>query len=227
MENSYATIGEEFVQLLHVRELESYGTAFVEFSQKVIEFIHKPFRWTEKHSCLVRLKAALHNIKIKSETCIDTQTYAELGLSLIATMKGLLLKAQGANPDSLTSEESPFICRNGEPLTWTDGDSGLYEIINVLLAKKAFNNGNATMEDLTEAFGHMCNRNLTAESGYETGRCMRQRKGKVDNPKYSEKNNIPIRDYYLWEAHKCINDKLIKQDAMGDARKNKKKGEKE
>lgn len=223
MENNYATIGEEFVRLLHVRELDSYGTAFIEFSQKVIEFIHKPFRWTEKHSCLVRLKAALHNIKIKSESCIDTTTYADLGLSLISTMKGLLLTAQGSNPDSLTSEESPYICRNGEPLTWTDGDSALYEVINVLLAKKAFNNGNATMEDLTGAFGHMCNRNLTAEGGYETGRCMRQRKGKADNPQYKAGNNIPIRDYYLWEAHKCINDKFIEQDRIGDARKNKKK----
>ena len=223
MKNEYATIGEEFVRLLKIRDLEAYGEAFVDFSKKVIDFIHKPTRWAEKHLCLVRLKAALHTIKMKSESCIDTTAYAELGLSLIATMKGLLLTAQGSKPDSLTSEESPYICRNGEPLTWTDGDSGLYEIINVLLAKKAFNNGNATMEDLTEAFGHMCNRDLTAEAGYETGRSMRQRKGKADNPQYKASNNIPIRDYYLWEAHKCINDKFIEQDRVGDARKSKKK----
>lgn len=211
-------VGAEFVRLLSKGELDAISRAFDSFSHKVIDFIHKPFNWAEKHICLVRLNAIFKVIKANGTECTETLTYLELAISLVTSMKALLLQAQGLNPDSLTSTPNPCICANGQPLAWTDGENGLYELINCLHAKGAFNNGEANIADITLAFSAMLNMNINAESCYENGRRMRMRKGKSDAPLFDLKKRIPGRDYYIWELHACINNKLIQQDNAGDGR---------
>ena len=211
-------VGAEFVQLLVKGKLDTISRAFDHFSTKVINFIHKPIHWAEKHSCLARLNAIFKSIEAKKTECIDTITYTTLAISLVATMKALLLNAQGLNPDSLVSLTNPFLCSNGQPLTWTDGENGLYELINGLHAKGAFNKGEANITDITTAFAAMFNINLSADGSYENGRRMRMRKGKSDVPLFDTKHRIPCRDYYIVELHACINNKLIQQDNAGDGR---------
>ena len=171
-------VGAEFVQLLTSGKLDAICTAFDHFTDKVISFIHKPIHWAEKHICLARLNAIFKNIEAKKSECIEMITYTTLAISLVATMKALLLQAQGLNPESLVSFTSQLLCTNGQPLTWTDGENGLYELINCLHSKGAFNKGEATIADITMVFATMLNINLTAEGSYETGRRMRARKGK-------------------------------------------------
>ncbi len=216
-------VGAEFVQLLTTGKLDAICTAFDHFTDKVISFIHKPIHWAEKHICLARLNAIFKSIEAKKSECIEMVTYTTLAISLVATMKALLLQAQGLNPESLVSFTSQLLCANGQPLTWTDGENGLYELINGLHSKGAFNKGEATIADITMVFAAMFNINLTAEGSYETGRRMRARKGKPGKPMFNKANNIPCRDYYIDELHNSVNEKLIEQDNLGDGRKNKKK----
>lgn len=96
-------VGAEFVQLLTSGKLDAICTAFDHFTDKVISFIHKPIHWAEKHICLARLNAIFKNIEAKKSECIEMITYTTLAISLVATMKALLLQAQGLNPESLVS----------------------------------------------------------------------------------------------------------------------------
>lgn len=223
MEDINEIVGDEFVQSLGNGRLDEILGKFQNFSNKVITFIHKPIHWVEKHTCLANLNAIFKSIEVKRPGCMETITYTALGLSLVATMKALLMQAQGLSPEALLSFTAPLLCANGKPLTWTDGENGLYEIINTFHAKGAFNKGEATIADITAVFAAMFNINLTPEGSYETGRRMRARKGKPGKPLFNKANNIPCRDYYIDELHNSVNERLIEQDNLGDGRKNKKK----
>lgn len=57
MTNSDEIVEAEFVRFILSGELDRIKEAFEKFASHLINFIHKPIHWAEKHHCLVRLNA--------------------------------------------------------------------------------------------------------------------------------------------------------------------------
>ena len=90
MTNSDEIVEAEFVRFIQSGELDKLKEAFENFASHLISFIHKPIHWVEKHHCLVRLNAIFSVHTAKTE-CRVTHAYLSLALSLIRTMKELLM----------------------------------------------------------------------------------------------------------------------------------------
>lgn len=217
MTNSDEIVEAEFVRFILSGELDRIKEAFEKFASHLINFIHKPIHWAEKHHCLVRLNAIFRLHTEKTE-CRVTHAYLSLAMSLINTMKELLMAAQKRCADALSSFRSAFTLSDGEPLEWTDGVCAIYELIQGLVTKGSFNNGRAKQEDVINFFNASLNMNLTPEGSYENGRQMKRRKGRKGMAKYDERRNIESRSYWTDDMRACLNDKWIRQDEAGDGR---------
>ena len=215
MTNSDAIVEAEFVRFIINGELDKIKEAFDSFSSHLISFIHKPVHWVEKHHCLVRLNAIfhVHNLQTKCET---VNTYIALALSLIETMKELLMEAQKNCMDALTSLKEKIVCANGQNLEWSDGTGAAYELCHMLHAKGAFNKGEAELGDITRLVESILNMGLTPDGCYEFGRQMKKRKGRKGAPMYDIKLNIESRSYWTDDCRRAINDRMIRQDMAGD-----------
>lgn len=88
------------------------------------------------------------------------------------------METQKKCEDALSSFRSAFTLANGEPLEWTDGTCGIYELILGLVSKGLFNNGRAKQEDVIKFFNTTLNMNLSTDGSYENGRQMKRRKGR-------------------------------------------------
>lgn len=177
MTNSDEIVEAEFVRFILSGELDRIKEAFEKFASHLINFIHKPIHWAEKHHCLVRLNA-IFSVHTEKTECRVTHAYLSLAMSLINTMKELLMAAQKRCADVLSSFRSAFTLSDGEPLEWTDGVCAIYELIQGLVTKGSFNNGRAKQEDVINSFNASLNMNLTPEGSYENGRQMKRRKGR-------------------------------------------------
>lgn len=217
MTNSDEIVEAEFVRLILRGELDRIKEAFEKFASHLISFIHKPIHWVEKHHCLVRLNA-IFSVHTEKTECRVTHAYLSLAISLISTMKELLMAAQKRCADALSSFRSAFTLSDGEPLEWTDGICGIYELIQGLVTKGSFNNGRAKHEDVINFFNASLNMNLTLDGSCENGRQMKRRKGRKGIAKYDERRNIESRSYWTDDMRACLNDKWIRQDAAGDGR---------
>lgn len=217
MTNSDEIVEAEFVQFILSGELDRIREAFEKFASHLIKFIHKPIHWVEKHHCLVRLNA-IFSVHTERTECRVTHTYLSLAISLINTMKELLMAAQKRCADALSSFRSAFTLSDGEPLEWTDGICGIYELIQGLVTKGSFNNGRAKQEDLINFFNTSLSMSLTTDGSYENGRQMKRRKGRKGMAKYDERRNIESRSYWTDDMRACLNDKWIRQDEAGDGR---------
>lgn len=124
MTNSDEIVEAEFVRLILRGELDRIKEAFEKFASHLISFIHKPIHWVEKHHCLVRLNA-IFSVHTENTQCRTTLTYLALAISLIKTMKELVMETQKKCEDALSSFRSAFTLANGEPLEWTDGTCGI------------------------------------------------------------------------------------------------------
>lgn len=217
MTNSDEIVEAEFVQFIQSGELDKIKEAFDNFASRLISFIHRPIAWVEKHHCLVRLNA-IFSIHTEKTECRLTHAYLSLALSLINTMRELLMAAQKRCTDALSSFRSAFTLSDGEPLEWTDGICGIYELIQGLVTKGSFNNGKAKHEDVINFFNASLNMNLTPDGSYENGRQMKRRKGRKGMAKYDERKNIESRSYWIDDMRACLNDKWIRQDEAGDGR---------
>lgn len=217
MTNSDEIVEAEFVRFILSGELDRIKEAFEKFASHLINFIHKPIHWAEKHHCLVRLNA-IFSVHTEKTECRVTHAYLSLAMSLINTMKELLMAAQKRCADALSSFRSAFILSDGEPLEWTDGVCAIYELIQGLVTKGSFNNGRAKQEDVINFFNASLNMNLTPEGSYENGRQMKRRKGRKGMAKYDERRNIESRSYWTDDMRACLNDKWIRQDEAGDGR---------
>lgn len=217
MTNSDEIVEAEFVRFILSGELDRIKEAFEKFASHLINFIHKPIHWAEKHHCLVRLNA-IFSVHTEKTECRVTHAYLSLAMSLINTMKELLMAAQKRCADALSSFRSAFTLSDGEPLEWTDGVCAIYELIQGLVTKGSFNNGRAKQEDVINFFNASLNMNLTPEGSYENGRLMKRRKGRKGMAKYDERRNIESRSYWTDDMRACLNDKWIRQDEAGDGR---------
>ena len=217
MTNSDEIVEAEFVRFILSGELDRIKEAYENFASHLIIFIHKPIHWVEKHHCLVRL-TAIFSVHTEKTKCRETHTYLSLAISLINTMKELLMAAQKRCADALSSFRSAFTLSDGEPLEWTDGICGIYELIQGLVTKGSFNNGRAKQEDIINFFNASLNMNLTPDGSYENGRQMKRRKGRKGMAKYDERRNIESRSYWTDDMRACLNDKWIRQDEAGDGR---------
>lgn len=217
MTNSDEIVEAEFVRFILNGELDRIKEAFEKFASHLISFIHKPIHWVEKHHCLVRLNA-IFSVHTEKTECRVTHAYLSLAISLISTMKELLMAAQKRCADALSSFRSAFTLSDGEPLEWTDGICGIYELIQGLVTKGSFNNGRAKHEDVINFFNASLNMNLTLDGSYENGRQMKRRKGRKGIAKYDERRNIESRSYWTDDMRACLNDKWIRQDEAGDGR---------
>lgn len=217
MTNSDEIVEAEFVRFILNGELDRIKEAFEKFASHLISFIHKPLHWVEKHHCLVRLNA-IFSVHTEKTECRVTHAYLSLAISLISTMKELLMAAQKRCADALSSFRSAFTLSDGEPLEWTDGICGIYELIQGLVTKGSFNNGRAKHEDVINFFNASLNMNLTLDGSYENGRQMKRRKGRKGIAKYDERRNIESRSYWTDDMRACLNDKWIRQDEAGDGR---------
>lgn len=217
MTNSDEIVEVEFVRFILSGELDRIKEAFEKFASHLINFIHKPIHWAEKHHCLVRLNA-IFSVHTEKTECRVTHAYLSLAMSLINTMKELLMAAQKRCADALSSFRSAFTLSDGEPLEWTDGVCAIYELIQGLVTKGSFNNGRAKQEDVINFFNASLNMNLTPEGSYENGRQMKRRKGRKGMAKYDERRNIESRSYWTDDMRACLNDKWIRQDEAGDGR---------
>lgn len=217
MTNSDEIVEAEFVRFILSGELDRIKEAFEKFASHLINFIHKPIHWAEKHHCLVRLNA-IFSVHTEKTECRVTHAYLSLAMSLINTMKELLMAAQKRCADALSSFRSAFTLSDGEPLEWTDGVCAIYELIQGLVTKGSFNNGRAKQEDVINFFNGSLNMNLTPEGSYENGRQMKRRKGRKGMAKYDERRNIESRSYWTDDMRACLNDKWIRQDEAGDGR---------
>ena len=217
MTNSDEIVEAEFVRFILSGELDRIKEAFEKFASHLINFIHKPIHWAEKHHCLVRLNA-IFSVHTEKTECRVTHAYLSLAMSLINTMKELLMAAQKRCADALSSFRSAFTLSDGEPLEWTDGVCAIYELIQGLVTKGSFNNGRAKQEDVINFFNASLNMNLTPEGSYENGRQMKRRKGRKGMAKYDERRNIERRSYWTDDMRACLNDKWIRQDEAGDGR---------
>lgn len=212
MTNSDEIVEAEFVRFILSGELDRIKEAFEKFASHLISFIHKPIHWVEKHHCLVRLNA-IFCVHTCNTECRLTHTYLSLAILLIESMKELLMEAQKRCADALSSFRSAFTLSDGEPLEWTDGICGIYELIQGLVTKGCFNNGKARQEDVINFFNTALNMNLTTDASYENGRQMKRRKGRKGMAKYDERRNIDSRTYWTDDLRACLNDKWIRQDA--------------
>ncbi len=217
MTNSDEIVEAEFVRFILSGELDRIKEAFEKFASHLINFIHKPIHWAEKHHCLVRLNA-IFSVHTEKTECRVTHAYLSFAMSLINTMKELLMAAQKRCADALSSFRSAFTLSDGEPLEWTDGVCAIYELIQGLVTKGSFNNGRAKQEDVINFFNASLNMNLTPEGSYENGRQMKRRKGRKGMAKYDERRNIESRSYWTDDMRACLNDKWIRQDEAGDGR---------
>ena len=217
MTNSDEIVEAEFVRFILSGELDRIKEAFEKFASHLINFIHKPIHWAEKHHCLVRLNA-IFSVHTEKTECRVTHAYLSLAMSLINTMKELLMAAQKQCADALSSFRSAFTLSYGEPLEWTDGVCAIYELIQGLVTKGSFNNGRAKQEDVINFFNASLNMNLTPDGSYENGRQMKRRKGRKGMAKYDERRNIESRSYWTDDMRACLNDKWIRQDEAGDGR---------
>lgn len=217
MTNSDEIVEAEFVRFILSGELDRIKEAFEKFASHLINFIHKPIHWAEKHHCLVRLNA-IFSVHTEKTECRVTHAYLSLAMSLINTMKELLMAAQKRCADALSSFRSAFTLSDGEPLEWTDGVCAIYELIQGLVTKGSFNNGRAKQEDVINFFNASLNMNLTPEGSYENGRQMKRRKGRKGMAKYDERRNIESRSYWTDDMRAYLNDKWIRQDEAGDGR---------
>lgn len=217
MTNSDEIVEAEFVRFILSGELDRIKEAFEKFASHLISFIHKPIHWVEKHHCLVRLNA-IFCVHTEKTECRVTHAYLSLAISLISTMKELLMAAQKRCADALSSFRSAFTLSDGEPLEWTDGICGIYELIQGLVTKGSFNNGRAKHEDVINFFNASLNMNLTLDGSYENGRQMKRRKGRKGIAKYDERRNIESRSYWTDDMRACLNDRWIRQDEAGDGR---------
>ena len=217
MTNSDEIVEAEFVRFILSGELDRIKEAFEKFASHLINFIHKPIHWAEKHHCLVRLNA-IFSVHTEKTECRVTHAYLSLAMSLINTMKELLMAAQKRCADALSSFRSAFTLSDGEPFEWTDGVCAIYELIQGLVTKGSFNNGRAKQEDVINFFNASLNMNLTPEGSYENGRQMKRRKGRKGMAKYDERRNIESRSYWTDDMRACLNDKWIRQDEAGDGR---------
>lgn len=217
MTNSDEIVEAEFVRLILRGELDRIKEAFEKFASHLISFIHKPIHWVEKHHCLVRLNA-IFSVHTENTQCRTTLTYLALAISLIKTMKELVMETQKKCEDALSSFRSAFTLSDGEPLEWTDGTCGIYELIQGLVTKGSFNNGRAKQEDIINFFNATLDMDLSPDASYENGRQMKRRKGRKGMAKYDERRNIESRSYWIDDMRACLNDKWIRQDAAGDGR---------
>ena len=217
MTNSDEIVEAEFVRFILSGELDRIKEAFEKFASHLINFIHKPIHWAEKHHCLVRLNT-IFSVHTEKTECRVTHAYLSLAMSLINTMKELLMAAQKRCADALSSFRSAFTLSDGEPLEWTDGVCAIYELIQGLVTKGSFNNGRAKQEDVINFFNASLNMNLTPEGSYENGRQMKRRKGRKGMAKYDERRNIESCSYWTDDMRACLNDKWIRQDEAGDGR---------
>lgn len=217
MTNSDEIVEAEFVRFILSGELDRIREAFDNFASHLISFIHRPVDWVEKHLCLVKLNA-IFCVHTECTQCRVTHTYLSLAISLINTMKELLMATQKRCADALTSFRSAFTLSSGEPLEWTDGTSGIYELIQGLATKGSFNNGKAKQEDIINFFNATLDMNLSTDGSYENGRQMKRRKGRKGMAKYDERKNIESRTYWTDDLRASLNDKWIRQDEAGDGR---------
>lgn len=115
MTNSDTIVEAEFVQYVIKGEMDKIKEAYFSFSEHLINFIHKPVHWVEKHHCLVQLNAIFHLHTLQTK-CEVINKYISLALSLIETMKELLMEAQKHCMDALTSLKEKIVCANGNDL---------------------------------------------------------------------------------------------------------------
>lgn len=219
MTNCEPVIEEEFVRLINNGEPDRLMDAFESFSSKLLDFIHTPIHWVEKHRCLVRLNAIFH-VHILKTKCEITHKFLTLAISLISTMKELVIETQKKCSDALSSIRNTLRCANGQPLKWTGGTTNLYELINALVVRKCFNNGDADTADVVSVVSEAFNADIDADGCYEAKRRIKRRNGKVET-KYSRKYNGPSRTYFCDDLSEGLNDNItLQEDNDGRAIKN-------
>lgn len=164
----------------------------------------------EKHQCLVRLNAIFH-VHTLNTTSEIVNTYISLALSLIKTMKELLMETQKKCADALNSLRAGFALPNGTEIKWTGGNGNLYELINALQIKKCFNNGNVDTNVLVPFIASVFHADINVDGCYEAKRTMKQRKGKGDK-KYNRRNMRDSRAYFCDDLSDTLNDNLVAQE---------------
>lgn len=210
MTNSDTIVEEEFVQSIINGKLDKIKEAFDSFASHLITFIHTPIHWVEKHQCLVRLNAIFH-VHTLNTTSEIVNTYISLALSLIKTMKELLMETQKKCADALNSLRAGFALPNGTEIKWTGGNGNLYELINALQIKKCFNNGNVDTNVLVPFIASVFHADINVDGCYEAKRTMKQRKGKGDK-KYNRRNMRDSRAYFCDDLSDTLNDNLVAQE---------------
>lgn len=219
MTNSDTIVEAEFVQYVINGELDKIKEAFDSFSSHLISFIHKPIHWVEKHHCLVRLNA-IFNLHTLHTECEVINKYISLALSLIETMKELLMEAQKKCTDALNSLRAGVTLPDGTEIKWTGGKGNLYELINALQIKKCFNNGNVDTNVLVPYIATVFHVDINVDGCYEAKRTMKQRVGKGERT-YNRRNMLPSRSYFCDDLSDSLNDNLVVQEKTdGRAAKN-------
>lgn len=210
MTNINTIVEAAFVRYIINDELDEIKEAFESFASHLINFIHEPVHWVEKHHCLVRLNAIfhVHTLKVKSDI---SHTYLSLALSLIKTMKELLIETQKASADTIRSFRSGFSTGDDTEIRWTGGNGNLYELLNALQIRKCFNNGNIETNVLVPYIASVFNVDINVDGCYESKRTMKQRKGKGDR-KYNRRNMLDSRSYFCDDLSDCLNDNLVAQE---------------
>ena len=210
MTNSDTIVEAEFVRFIINGELDKIKEAFDSFSSHLISFIHKPIHWVEKHHCLVRLNAIFHFHTLNTK-CEIINLYISLALSLVASMKELLMEAQKKCTDALNSLRAGFALPDGTEIKWTGGNGNLYELINALQIKKCFNNGNVETNVLVPFIATVFHADINVDGCYEAKRTMKHRKGKAERT-YSRRNMLPSRSYFCDDLSDSLNDNLVAQE---------------
>lgn len=217
MTNSDTIVEAEFVRFIINGELDKIKEAFDSFASLLIHYMHGPVHWAEKHHCLARLNAIFH-VHTHNTKCEIVHTYITLALSLIESMKELLMETQKNCMDALTSTREKIVSANGQALEWSDGTGAAYELCHMLHAKGSFNKGEAELGDITRLVESIVNMDLTPDGCYEFGRQMKRRKGRKGAPMYDNKRNIESRSYWTDDCRCAVNDRMIRQDMAGDGR---------
>lgn len=210
MTNSDTIVEAEFVRFIINGELDKIKEAYDSFASHLINFIHKPIHWVEKHNCLVRLKAIfyVHNLNTK---CEIINIYISLALSLIESMKELLMAAQKKCTDALNSLRAGLTLPDGYEIKWTGGNGNLYELLNALQIKKCFNNGNVDTNVLVPYIASVFHADINVDGCYESKRTIKQRKGKGDK-RYNRRNMNDSRAYFCDDLSDSLNDNLVAQE---------------
>lgn len=219
MTNSDTIVEAEFVQFIVNGELGRIKEAFDSFSSHLINFIHEPIHWVEKHHCLVRLNAIFHIHTLKTK-CEVISAYISLALSLIQSMKELVIASQKQCTDAISSLRAGLSLPDGIKVKWTGGNGNLYELLNALQIRKCFNDGNIDTADLVPYIALVFNVDINVEGCYESKRTIKQRKGKGERT-YSRRNMRPSRSYFCDDLSDTLNNNLVVQDQIdGRAAKN-------